>query len=268
MARLWGFGITAGAFFSLILVWTLKAEQTLGPFSFISGWAVFGVLIALALFNGRKRLPFLPLCSASWWFYFHITSGFLAVLLFWLHTDISWPNSLYNKILVCMFYSVSFIGIIGLFIEKVYPKALTQSGCEYIYERIPAEIADIREKAESLILECTQKTGSDTLAKYFLEKNSLGWFFFRPRFFINHIFLGQAAQHWVQHQCSLIERYLNKDEQIYMKKISILADTKRKIDFHYSVQRVLKGWLLIHVPLASGLIVLALWHLIVVQVYL
>ena len=167
-----------------------------------------------------------------------------------------------------MFYSVAITGIIGLVIEKTYPKALTQSGVEYIYERIPAEVAEIREAAESLIEECTRETRSDTLAKYYLDKNSLGWFFFRPRFFFNHIVLGQTAEHWVQQQCSLLERYLNQDEQAYLKKIFTLADTKRKMDFHYSVQRVLKGWLLIHVPLATGLMILAFWHLIVVQVYL
>jgi len=268
MARIWRFGITAGAFFSLIFVWTLKAEQTLGPSTFISGWAVFGVLVALALFNGRKRLPFLPLASASWWFCFHIAGGFLALFLFWLHSDISWPKSLYNQILVIIFYSVSITGVLGLVIEKIYPKSLTQCGVEYIYERIPAGIAEIREEAESMIVECTRKTGSDTLARHYLDKKSLHWFFIRPRFFFNHIFLGQAAQHWVQNQSSLLERYLSEDEQIYLKKIFTLVDTKRKMDFHYSVQRVLKGWLLIHVPLSTALMALAVWHLIVVQVYL
>lgn len=268
MTRIWGFGITFGAFFFLILVWILKVDQALGPANFISGWAVFAVLLALALFNGRKRLPFLPLASASWWFYFHIFGGFLVVFLFWLHTDISWPNSLNNQLLVFMFYSVSITGIMGLFIEKTYPKSMTQTGVEYIYERIPAGIAEIREEAESLILKCTEETGSDTLAKHYMDKKSLHWFFIRPRFFLNHIFLGREARHWVQHQCSLLERYLDQDEQSYLKKISILADTKRKMDFHYSVQRVLKGWLLIHVPLSAGLMILAIWHLIVVQVYL
>lgn len=268
MARFQSFGITAGALFLLIFIWTLKAEQTLGPSSFISGWAVFSVLVMLALFNGRKRLPFLPLASASWWFRFHITFGFLVVAFFWLHTGISWPDSLYNQVLVLMFYSVSILGIIGLVIEKTYPKSLTQSGEEYIYERIPAGVAQIRQQAESLVEECTLKTGSDTLARHYLEKNSLGWFFFRPRFFFNHIVLGRSAEHWVRHQCSLLERYLNEDEQTYMEKIFALADTKRKMDFHYSLQRVLKGWLLVHVPLATGLMAMALWHLIVIQVYL
>ncbi len=268
MTRLWGFVITAGAFFSLILIWTLKVEHDLGPSTFISGWAVFSVLVMLALFNGRKRLPFLPLAPASWWFSFHIIGGLLAVLLFWLHSDISWPKSLYNQILVFMFYTVSITGIIGLVIEKIYPKSLTQSGVEYIYERIPAGIAKIREEAESLVVECTQKTGSDTLARHYLDQKSLYWFFLRPRFFFNHIFLGQYAHRWVQHQCSLLERYLDEDERVYLSKLFTLADTKSKMDFHFSVQRVLKGWLLIHVPLATGLMVLAFWHLIVVQVYL
>ena len=40
-----------------------------------------------------------------------------------------------------------------------------------------------------------------------------------------------------------------------------------KIDIHYATQRVMKGWLLVHVPLTMGMMMLTLWHIIVVHVY-
>jgi hypothetical protein len=265
MGKIWGFGITAAVFFSVVWLWTRQIENELGVSSIISGWALFAILVSLALYNLRKRLPFLPLASSSRWFLFHTVGGFLAVSLFWLHTGISWPAGFYNQVLALIFYAVSLSGVIGLIIEKVYPRFLTQSGDEYIYERIPSHIAEIRKKAEDLVIECTEKTGSDTLAQHYMD--TLHWFFQRPRFFMNHVLRGQGAQIWVQQQCSLLERYLNVQEQTYLNQIFALADTKRKIDLHYSVQTLLKGWLLVHVPLSAAVMALVVWHMIVIQVY-
>ena len=57
----------------------------------------------------------------------------------------------------------------GYFIEKIYPRRLTGTGIEIIYERIPIELADIRDECERLILECTKTTKSDTVARYYVE---------------------------------------------------------------------------------------------------
>lgn len=265
MTKLWRLEITAAVFFSLIWIWTLQTDNALGFSSFVNGWALFCVLASLALFSARKRLPFLPLASASRWFLIHTVTGVLAVFLFWLHSGISWPNVFHEQLLTLLFYATSLSGVAGLVIEKTYPHFLTRSGVEYIYERIPGNIARIRGEAESLLLECTRETGSDTLAQHYLD--TLHWFFQRPRFFISHVFRSQHAQFWVHQQFSLLERYLNEKEQAYLNKIFTLADTKRKIDFHFSIQTVLKGWLLIHVPLSAAVMTLVFWHLIVIHVY-
>ena len=265
MRRIFGYIVLAVIFFVLILVWTLKIDASLGYSEFVSGGALFFILIFLFLFNMRKRLPFLPLWPAHKWFLLHTVMGFLALFLFWLHAGSFWPKGLYVQILASLFYVTTLSGIVGLVMEKIYPNLLTRIGLECIYERIPRDIAKIRKKSENLILECTEKTGSDTLAKHYLE--TLGWFFQRPRFFLNNIFGGQNAQTWVLQQCSILERFLNAAERDYLDQICALAETKRKIDFHYSLQKMLKNWLLIHVPLAAAVITMVVWHLIVIQVF-
>ena len=52
-----------------------------------------------------------------------------------------------------------------------------------------------------------------------------------------------------------------------MKQIFTLAEIKIKIDHHYSLQTMLKNWLLIHIPMAAAAMVMTVWHLIVIQVY-
>ncbi len=265
MKRIGWFILPAILFFVLIWVWTLKEDGSLNSPEFISGGALFSVIFILCMFNVRKRLPFLPLWPAHKWFLLHTVAGFLALFLFWLHAGVLWPKGLYVQILAILFYGTTLSGIVGLIMEKVYPNLLTRSGLECIYERIPHDIADIRNKAENLVLECTEKTGSDTLAKHYLE--TLGWFFQRPRFFLNNIFGGQNAKNWVMQQCSILERFLNEAERDYLNQVFALAETKRKIDFHYSLQTMLKKWLLIHVPMAAAVMTMVIWHLIVIQVF-
>ncbi len=265
MTKAWGYIITAFIFFLLIWIWTLQINNVLGYSAFISGGALLVTIAFLSLFNVRKRLSFLLSAPVHQWFLLHAVGGFLALFLFWLHTGVFWPQGLYTQILAVLFYGATLSGILGLIMEKIYPNFLTRIGLECIYERIPQEIADLRNKAECLILECTKETDSDTLAQHYLE--TLRWFFQRPRFFINHIFGGQNAQHWVRQQCYISERFLNEKERGYLDQLFILADTKRKIDCHYFVQTLLKGWLLVHVPLAVAVLAMVFWHLIVIQVF-
>ena len=78
------------------------------------------------------------------------------------------------------------------------------------------------------------------------------------------------GKNWKRYTCatlSILERFLNEAERGYLDQICILADTKRKIDFHYSVQTLLKSWLLVHIPLAAAVMVMFVWHLIVIQVF-
>ena len=265
MKKSWGYIAGSLVFFIVIWIWTSRIENGLGYNELISGGALFFIIFLLCLFNLRKRLPFIPLLPAHQWFLLHTVGGFLALFLFWLHAGFLWPNGLYSQILAILFYGTSLTGIVGLLMEKIYPNLLTRVGLECIYERIPSDIAEIRKKVESIVLECTEKTGSDTIAQHYME--TLGWFFQRPRFFINNIFGGQNAQAWVTQQCSILDRFLNDAEREYLGRIYTLAEAKRKIDCHFSLQTMLKGWLLLHVPLAAATMAMSIWHLILMQVF-
>ncbi len=263
--RIWVYVGFATLLFIVTWIWTGQIDSGLGIQGFASGWVLLGIIAFLSLFSARKRLSFLPLASSSRWFVLHVVCGFLALFLFWLHTGVIWPRGLYEQMLTALFYVTSISGMMGLVMEKVYPTQLTRSGVEIIYERIPAEIAEIREEVESLILKCTEETGSSTLAQHYIE--TLRQYFQRPRFFINNIFDGQLAQHWVRQQRMVVERFLDEKERNYMDKVFALADKKRKIDFHYTLQTLLKTWLLAHIPLAAAVVAMVIWHIILILVF-
>ena len=261
----WILLIVATALFAVLIVGAERMTLRLRDPAQLTGYLLLGTMIGLALFNLRKRLAVLPLGRAYFWTLLHVTGGLLAVGLFWRHAETVWPTGAYERILAALFYLVSLSGIVGYLLQKIYPRRLTQTGIEIIYERIPAEIAALRERAEEIVLECTEKTGCDTLARHYVE--TLDWFFRRPRFQWSHAFGGDAGVHWARNQLEAVRRYLNEDERGYLDALAGLAEVKTKIDFHYVAQRIMKGWLLVHLPLAAAVMVVALWHLVLVNAY-
>jgi hypothetical protein len=261
-AAIW---LTALALFLLLLYRVRTAAISLETSEFLTGYWLFGLIAFLAMFNLRKRLAMLPLGSAANWLRLHVAGGMLALAIYWLHTAALWPIGVYEQILAGLFYAVVVTGIAGYGMQRFYPRRLTQTGVEVIFERVPREIADIREAAERLVLECTETTGSDTLGKHYVD--TLDWFFRRPRFLRNHAVGSQRADHWIRQQDAAVRRYLADDERPYLDRLTALAIDKSRIDVHYALQGLMKRWLLIHVPLTSALVAMAIWHFILVHVY-
>ncbi|MBI3881739.1 MAG: hypothetical protein HY301_16945 [Verrucomicrobia bacterium] len=252
--------------FLLPWFWSRHLHAHLGRPALVTGWWLFAVMVFLCGFNARKRLAMLPLGSASAWLAWHVTGGFLTLALFWLHTRSLWPRGLYEQALAGLFYLLNFSGIVGWILQRAYPRMLTGSGVEIIYERIPAEVARLRGGAEAVVLACTRATGSDTLARHYLE--TLDWFFRRPRFFASHALSGgRKARAWLRQQCAAVRLYLNDAERAHLNRLTALAERKLEIDFHHAAQSLMKRWLLLHLPLAAAVMLLALWHVFLVCVY-
>jgi hypothetical protein len=76
------------------------------------------------------------------------------------------------------------------------------------------------------------------------------------------------ARAWLRNESATISRTLGSREQEYLQKLTALAERKINLDFHYVAQLLMKCWLLVHVPLAAAMIALALWHVLVVYVYI
>ena len=66
---------------------------------------------------------------------------------------------------------------------------------------------------------------------------------------------------------SALRRYLNETERGVLDQVEQLAFRKNQLDAHFALQSVLKLWLFVHIPAAVLLLALALWHLLVVNIY-
>lgn len=257
--------VTMAAVFAAVAFQAHRGWLTFSDPSILTGYLLLTLLIALALFAGRKRLSMVPLGRASVWMTVHVLLGLLAMGVFWLHSGTLWPVGLYEQVLATLFYIVIATGILGFMLQTVMPSRLTQSGREIIYERIPAEVARLRAAAQDVVLACTEETGGDPLARHYYEV--LHWYFQRPRFFFSHAVGAMRANHWLQHNAAAAERYLNDKEMHYHRQLYALAEEKSSVDIHYAKQSLMKWWLFLHIPPAAALMVFAIWHLILVNVY-
>lgn len=261
-ALYWGAGVGG---WLLIAGMALRAERTLGDGSLITGYALFALMLALALFNVRKRFIVLPLGTVRAWMTAHWVLGAIAVPLYFQHAGSLWPDGFYERALAASFYAVMLSGVAGWALERLLPRRLAHLGLEVIYERIPSEIAALRSRTEALIVKAARDTGSDTLGRYYAE--SLHWFFWRPRFLLSQLFGSRRSERWVRAHGAALRRYLNEAERLVLDEIEQLALRKCQLDTHHAMQSVLKLWLFVHVPAAMLLIALACWHLLVVHVY-
>ena len=168
-------------------------------------------------------------------------------------------------IIAALFWLVSATGILGVAIIVTYPKRLTDSGLEIVYESIPNELYSIREQAEAEVIGCTEESGTSTLADHYEE--TLDWYFRRPRFYVNYVVGGNQAEAWLRSHGDAVRRYLSDKETPYLNRLLGLAEQKAKVDRQYACQDVMRKWLVVHIPLSISLIAMAVWHVLLVYVY-
>lgn len=248
-----------------LLFWQRSVALQLGNTTFVSGYVLIGLILFLAIYNTRKKLAMLPLGRASNWLTLHVICGLAAVAVYFLHTGTLWPMGLTERVLAGLFYLVSLSGILGFRLQAWIPGRLARRGPEVIYERIPAEVARIRGEVEDAAIRAAEASGHDTLGKYYFE--TLAWFFERPRFPMNHLLGGRRPEAWLRRRIDTVEPLLSADEREQLRRIEDLGAQKSVVDSQFALQSLLKGWTLVHVPLAAALLVFAAWHFILVHVY-
>ncbi len=250
-----------------IIIWFLiSARQiNLEAQQYFSGWLLVSSILLLMLYGIRKRFSMLPLKSNAWWLQLHIYLGMLTTLVFFCHVEWSLPNGWLETTLYILFISILLSGLIGLYLSKTIPRKLTQRGGEVIYERIPSFIRELREEAQQLVVETTRKTGSSTLADFYL--NHLAGFFAKQRNFSRHLIRSHSQMVKLLEKLEDLERYLDPEERRYARQFAVLVKKKDYLDYHYALQFLLKGWLLIHVPLISGVFVFLCMHVVLVYAF-
>lgn len=238
--------------------WVRAREAALGSSAFATGYVLLGALLFLALYNVRKKLPFLPLGSSSGWLQWHLYVGIATVGLFVLHAGPAWPRGLLDGMLAGVYLATVGSGIVGLYLTRSIPRQLARVGEEVIWERIPALRREVRRRADAVVLESVAGSGAATLADFYTGR--LYDFFGRPRGLVYLLWPSTARRRALMREMQDLRRYLAEAEVAGCERLFALVRRKDDLDFQEARQRVLKLWLFAHIGLTYVLVALALLH--------
>jgi hypothetical protein len=228
------------------------------PAALVSGATLLAFILVLACFNARKKLPFLPLATASAWLQFHIYAGLFAVALFFIHCGFRLPRGFLETTLAVLFFAVTLSGIVGFGISRWVPARLTLRGGNVIFEKIPALRHGVKQEAEALAVASVSRTQSTTIADFYEQR--LRDYFERPRHLWQHLIGYSKPLHRLLAEVEALHRYLNAEERTLIEQISRLIRTKENLDFQLASQGLLKLWLFVHIPLTFALILCGVLH--------
>ena len=227
----------------------------------VSGVLLFCLILSLALFSVRKKLPFLPLGTAAGWLKFHIFCGSFSVLLFALHVGVGLPNGNLDVSLAIVYLGVVSSGLVGLGLSKWIPKQLVNCGDEVIFERIPILQRNLREEAESLVV----STGNGELGKFYLSH--VFPFFEKTHYSYTHFLNNDRTRQELLKSLRAKHSFFGELERESAQQLETLIHTKYNLDRHATFQGFLKSWLFLHIPLTACLLLLSMTHGIIAYLY-
>jgi hypothetical protein len=240
-------------------------RQTNPHLVYLTGWSVFALMLYLTAYNGRKKIPFLPLVSSRMWFQVHVYVGLFTSFVFLLHLQWHWPTGWFEGLLALLFVGVTGSGLVGWWLSRSLPPRLTTAGGEVPQERIPVVRRALREEAEQLVLGAIPMARTATLADFYGGR--LAVFFAGPANFVAHVRGSRRPLNSLLGQIAEVKRFVNPEEKKIVDRLADLVRQKDALDFHRAIQLMLKGWLFVHIPLTYSLLLFSVVHIVIVYAF-
>lgn len=250
---------------AIAFFWWQLLRASLRPESIYTGIFLLFLVLALTLFNARKKMPFLPLIRAAIWLQIHVYAGWFCFFVFLLHIHFRIPKGPLEVTLAIIFCIVIFSGVFGLYLSRNLPSRMARSGEPLLFERIPAHRLHIQREVENLIRKAESETGSSTLGDFYVQH--LREFFTSVPRALSALASADRGLHSLLAEMDALNRYLDDREKAIANEIRDWIETKQNLDFQYASQRLLKLWLFLHIPSTYSLILLGIAHGIIAAVY-
>ena len=251
---------------SVAAVWKHEQLRQVYPrMVYLTGWILFGLILALTAYNVRKKLAFLPLFTSRTWFQIHVYTGLFTGLACGLHLRWRLPTGGFEGVLAGLFIGVTLSGIVGWWLSNLLPKRLTTAGGEVLYERIPLIRHELRRRAEALALRAIPEAKATTLADFYAR--DLSGYFSAPHNFWANVFGSRRSLNFLLGSLAETKRYFTAVEQANADQLAELTREKDALDSQRTAQLILKGWLFFHIPLTYGLIVFSAVHVVLVYAF-
>jgi hypothetical protein len=248
--------LTAALGLVLLALWAAGAY--LWPFSPKRGLGLaFGIFAALAfvfeMLYPARRPRARPLGTAKAWIQAHVYLGALAMVAVVLHAG-GLPRGSFGWWLFLLSLWTTLSGLLGVFLQKALPAALSEGlRVEALYERIPDLVDRLVAEADALLTEV-----SDVLDRFYQQDLRPRLAALRPSW--GYVFDVRAGRERALEPLRQISAYVGADEKLKVEDLVSLYTEKIELDAQWSVQRVLRHWLWLHVPPAALLMGLLVIH--------
>ena len=230
-----------------------------------TGWLLLTGVVFLSIFQFRKKLSLLPIGKMSVWKRIHIFMGVLCGYLFLCHLGFHLPNGTLDWTLF-IFFGLTFLsGLTGWYFSKTIPRQLAEVPQQILADEIPFRVNSHYKQAKQLLMDSVKATQSDTLVTFFNQR--LDIFLQAPHFFWFKSRRPSRMLSQILRECQEIKRYLNTDERRCLDAFLEIAKKKDDLDYIFSGDRLLKGWMFIHIPMTYGLLLFSLVHVLLVLTF-
>lgn len=257
-----------------ILFWTVWLYgSALRDARYLDGWLLTGAMGLQVAFHVRRKMPNLSPAAAASWRQIHIFVGYVIIALFISHSDFSLPDTAFEWVLWLCSAVVLLSGITGTYLSWAAQAKLRGSD-EIVFERIPKRRMELARQAHELVVSSEKKQLALELPvapykEWILDfyKTQLKSFFQGPRNQLAHVVASQRHMKKLVGEIDDLGRYVDKSGREKLNIIKELVIEKDRLDFAYVQLLLSKSWLLVHVPVTYGLILLIILHIIIVYAY-
>ncbi len=247
------------------------------------GIAGYALMLYAGLLGARKRVPTWRIGRAQTWMRGHLWLGLLSLLLILFHSGFAFRGPL-TFVLMLLFFIVIGSGILGAAIQHYVPSFMTSRvPLETIYEEIPHVRAQLREEADQLasaicgpldgtVTEETPEHSQTVLVE--IEHDD------RERF--REVYLHKVRPYLAEPETSgaeladplrsgetfeALRRLLAPPVHGVLDDLENICVEEQQLSRQIRIYRWLHAWLLVHVPLSIGLLVLGAVHAVMALRY-
>jgi hypothetical protein len=260
----WLRGTTITATASLIVFAIAQWRAPWGPGrpgGLAFGLAATMIFVLDALYPLRRRLMAWPLGSAQQWLQFHLYGGVLAALFVALHVGFRGPGGGIGWWLIGLTTWATVSGLAGVALQKYVPTVLANElRVEAIYERIPELAGRLQKEADTLVA-----AGPDLLQRFYadavradLERLTPSWGYLAG-------FRAELARRVAPFDG--LAAFLSEPDRVRLANLQAIVTEKLELEVQYSLQRLLKHWIWLHVVPCMLLLALLTVHIVSVVAF-
>ena len=225
-----------------------------------AGGLAFGVLAALlflsaGLYPWRRRWRARPLGTAQRWLHLHVYGSALAMLFVVLHMGWQWPAGTMGWLLLGLSAWTTATGFLGLWLQRLIPFLLANRlNVEAIYERIPELVHRLAAEADELM------TGAADAFTH-AYRSEIRPLLAEPRVSMSGLAGSSPARDALLRPLTNLRPFLEAGDRGRADDLESILQDKIDLDAQLSLQRILRAWLMSHVPAAIVMLALVVVHI-------